>query len=34
MVVTPLQDQPVAGAVSLALAEAAGTLALPVYLDT
>jgi N-acetylglucosamine kinase-like BadF-type ATPase len=34
MVVTPLQGQPVAGAVSLALAEAAGTLKLPAYLDT
>ena len=34
MVVTPLQGQPVAGAVLLALAEAAGTLKLPVYLDT
>ena len=33
MVVTPLQGQPVAGAVSLALAEAAGTLTLPTYLD-
>ena len=33
MVVTPLQGQPVAGAVSLALAEAAGTLKLPAYLD-
>ncbi len=34
MVVTPLQGQPVAGAVSLALSEAADTLKLPVYLDT
>lgn len=33
MVVTPLQGQPVAGAVSFALAEAAGTLTLPAYLD-
>jgi glucosamine kinase len=33
MVVTPLQGQPVAGAVSLALAEAAGTLKLPAYMD-
>jgi glucosamine kinase len=34
MVVTPLQGQPVAGAVSLALAEAGGRLVLPAYLDT
>lgn len=34
MVVTPLQGQPVAGAVSLALAEAAGTLKIPAYLDS
>jgi glucosamine kinase len=34
MVVTPLEGPPVAGAVSLALAEAAGTLRLPAYLDT
>lgn len=34
MVVTPLHREPVAGAVSLALASAAGTLQLPVYLDT
>lgn len=34
MVVTPLQGQPVAGAVSFALAEAAGHLKLPAYLDT
>jgi glucosamine kinase len=34
MVVTPLQGQPVSGAVSLALAKADGTLKLPAYLDT
>jgi len=34
MVVTPLHRAPVAGAVSLALASAAGRLQLPVYLDT
>jgi len=33
MGVTPLGHEPVAGAVSLALAAAAGTLTLPVYLD-
>jgi glucosamine kinase len=34
MVVTPLQGQPVGGAVLLALAEAAGTLKLPAYVET